>query len=73
VATDEHGSTKIEDNELKLALSVFICGQIFFNGAPLARILRIELGNPLRDQLPDLIEGDGTAFVSVLDPTVNSG
>ena len=36
-------------------------------------LLRIELGNPLRDQLKDLFEGDGAAFVSVFDPTVNSG
>lgn len=40
---------------------------------PLARLLRIELGNPLRDQLPDFFEGDGTAFANVSDPTVNSG
>ena len=40
---------------------------------PLARILRIEFGNLLRDQLPDFLEEDGTAFANVFDPTVNSG
>ena len=40
---------------------------------PLARLLRFELGNPLRDHSYGFVEGDGTAFVSVFDPTVNSG
>ena len=30
--------------------------------------MRFELGNPLRDQFPDLIEGDGTSFVTSLIP-----
>jgi len=57
--------------EMNVQIYKGVSGELF--GELLVRLLRFELGNPLRDHLRGLVKGNGASFASVLDPTANIG